>query len=184
MKRMKGWVLALLGFVILVGSLVLSTPFAGHGGGGGERAAAHRASPFAPLPGERAEGGALAAADHGGTPYQETGPIVFRGDEPEAQLSFPVPLGKRLVIETVSVRVQVGAGQRAGALFMTTLGAASSHYAVPLSPQGSLGKGESFAATLPVRAYAGPGTSVWFKVERTAPGESDGGFITLSGVLE
>jgi hypothetical protein len=184
MTRHKGYVLALLGFAILVGSLVLSSPFAGRSE---ERAAAPTGGapggltpPALPPPAFSSP----ARSDHGTLPYQESGPIVFVREELETQLTFPVPLGRNLVIESVSMRANVSAGQRAAAVFLVTCGGNSTHFAIPLAPQGTFGKQDVYAGTHPLRAHAAGGTTVWVRLERSAPGESDSGFVTLAGRLE
>jgi hypothetical protein len=185
MTRAKGLALAAVGFGILVGSLVLSTPFAG-------RSEASRAarSPVV-LPGAPAvlvpppPSWVPAEAGEPGQPVQESGPIVYRGEEPDAYLDFPVPVGKRLIIDSVSVRANVGAGQRVNAGFTATHRGATAACAVPLVPQGNFPKqGEVFAGTADVQVRAEGGTVVRFRVERTAPGENDGGFVSLFGRLE
>jgi len=184
MRRWNGYVLALLGFLILVGSLVVSAPYSAHPEGRRPRAVAAPAAldpptaapPVAPAPG--------AAAVHG-APLQESGPIVYRGEDLEAHLSFPVPLGRRLLIETVSVRAALGAGARSTVMFTATTGGASATHVIPLEFQGAFpNQGDVMAGLRPVRVYADGGTVVHFRIDRSAARENDTGFITLSGTLE
>ena len=98
MRRYKGYVLALVGFVILVASLVMSTPFAGHG----EPKTKPTRGPRTAAPAKLAEVVAVPAAEELDpdffesivTPVQETGPILFKEGELETYLTFPVPASK------------------------------------------------------------------------------------------
>ncbi len=186
MRRWNGYVLALVGFLILVGSLVVSSPFSGHTEGkrARERGVLNPTVPAtvpAVLP--VAPAGPV-AADHR-VPLQESGPIVYRGEELEAHLSFPVPAGARFVIETISVRAAVGAGARSTVMFTTTARGVSATHGFPLEFQGSFpNQGDVLAGARSLRVYADGGTVVHFRIDRSAARESDTGFITLSGTLE
>jgi len=79
----------------------------------------------------------------------------------------------------------VGAGQRVHAAFTATYKGATAACAVPLAPQGNFPKqGEVFAGTVAVLIRAEGGTVVRFRIERSSPGETDGGFVSLFGRLE
>lgn len=186
MRRWNGYVLALLGFLVLVGSLVVSSPFSGHGEG--KRSRGRTAAPSAPAPTAVTVPAPApppsAPAEHA-VPLQESGPIVYRGEELEALLSFPVPVGRRLVIETVSVRATVGAGARSTVMFTATSRGASATHVVPLQFQGSFpNQGDVLAGARSLRVYADGGTVVHFRIDRSAARDSDTGFVTLSGSLE
>jgi len=188
MKKYKGAFLALIGFVILATSLVLSAPHSGHG-------EIRPAKPVAAVLRETAAreipawGAPPAVAPPASPPpvvaVQETGPILFREGELEAYLTFPVPVGKRMVIETVSARASIGAGQKLQLMFTATSGGGTAAFAVPMIPQGAFAKqGDCFAGIQSLRAYADGGTVVQFRVDRTAIGDLDSGFISISGYLE
>jgi hypothetical protein len=119
------------------------------------------------------------------TPVQETGPIVFKEGELETYLTFPVPVGKRMLIDTVSARAGVGAGQKVQILLTATTGGGTSTFALPMIPQGQFPRqGDLFATVHRVRAYADGGSVVTFRIERSAAGETDSGFVSISGSLE
>lgn len=184
MRRWNGYVLALLGFLILVGSLVVSSPYSAHTEGRRARGAAPPAAVEPVVLTTSVTPGPWVAAAHG-APLQESGPIVYRGEELEAHLSFPVPLGRRLLIETVSVRATLGAGARSTVMFTATAGGASATHVIPLEFQGAFpNQGDVLAGLRPLRVYADAGTVVHFRIDRSAARENDTGFITLSGTLE
>lgn len=190
MRLHKGYLLALAGFVILVGSLVLSTPFSGHGESKAKpkptrRAPAETAWTADPAPLPPAEEVDLLDLPPAVRTVQETGPIVFKEGELEAYLTFPVPVGTRMVIDTVSVRAQISPGQKAQVMFSATAGQGTATFAVPLAYQGRFERqGDSFAGLERLRAYADGGSVVTFRIDRTAVGELDSGFISISGILE
>ncbi len=186
MRRWNGYVLALLGFLILAGSLLLSTPFPGHTESRRvrERAASGSAGPAPGVLPPASPSPIPVAAPHG-APLQESGPIVYRGEDLEAHLSFPVPVGKRLLIETVSVRAAVGPGARSTVMFTATAGGASATHVIPLEFQGAFpNQGDVLAGSRSIRVTADGGTVVHFRIDRSAARENDTGFITLSGTLE
>lgn len=191
MGTTKGLVWAGAGFGILVMSLVLATPRPGPGKG------LHRPAERAPEPGavsraETVEGRrpvppAILAASPVSfrIPLQEAGVLQFPKDEPQAHLVFPVPPRHRLVVEQVSVRVGLGGDRRATAILTAKVGEAYATHVLPLVPQGRFeGEGNVFAGTHALRAYADGGTHLNVRVDRTAGGEGDSGFVTLSGYLE
>jgi hypothetical protein len=190
MRKYRGYVLALLGFLILVTSLVLSTPFAGHT----EPRAAKRTA--APQRSAAVESGAppspLLMEDLGPlvqqgvlTTVQETGPILFKEGELEAYLTFPVPVGKRMIIESVSARAQMTPGLKAQVMFTATAGGGTAAFALPMTYQGRYDKqGDTYASALRLRAYADGGSVVTFRIDRSAVGDQDSGFVSISGVLE
>ena len=185
MRRWNGYALALLGFLILLGSLVVSSPFAGHGAG-------RKVVVEAPVPRRGADTpeepripvGGTVAAGHG-VPLQETGPIVFRGEDLDAHLTFPVPSGGRFLIETVSVRAALGSGARGAVMFTVSSRGVAATHVVPLEFQGSFpNQGDLLVGQRPTRIYADGGSVVHVQIDRTSARESDTGFVTLSGVIE
>ena len=187
MRRWNGYALALLGFLILVGSLVVSSPFSGHGEGRRVRECAPGPVPkeAGPAPGTFPipdPGGSVATH---GTPLQETGPIVFRGEELDAHLTFPVPSGGRFVIESFSVRAVLGGGSRGSVMFTATSRGVAATHVVPLEVQGSFpSQGDVLAGQRAFRVYADGGSVIHVQIDRTSARESDSGFVTLSGFLE
>jgi hypothetical protein len=188
MRTYKVYVLALLGFMILVASLVMSTPFAGHSQPKGKRSPEQPSLAAAPvvLP-EHLSRVAVDSTirETALTTVQETGPILFKEGELEAYLTFPVPVGKGMIIETVSARAQMTPGQRAQVMFSATAGGGTASFALPMIYQGRFDKqGDTFAAVQALRAYADGGSVVTFRIDRSAVGELDFGFVSISGFLE
>ena len=103
-------------------------------------------------------------------------------------LPFPsIPAGKRLVIETLSVTVEVDATQRARASFSTSGVSTSANalqFAIPLTSQGVFGTREIFVGTQKVRIVVDPRFHVQpvFNVFRTGTT----GFVSgsFAGYLE
>lgn len=189
MRNYKGYGLAILGFAILAGSLVMSTPFPGHGEPRTKRSVARPpvdAVPSAvPAPLPRVEEFEVSVTPSTVTTVQETGPILFKEGELEAYLTFPVPVGKRMIIETVSARAHLSPGQKAQVMFTATASQGTASFALPLVYQGRFDRqGDTFAAVQRLRAYADGGTVVTFRIDRSAVGELDSGFVSISGILE
>lgn len=189
MRIHKGYILAFVGFVILVGSLVMSTPFAGHGEPKLRRVRPARSEEavkvLEALPATAAEAFDPEFTERIGTPVQETGPILFKEGELETYLTFPVPVGRRMIIDSVSARASVGAGQKVQVMLTATSGGGTSSFALPMLAQGHFPRtGDAFATVHRLRAYADGGTVVTFRVERSAVGELDSGFVSISGILE
>jgi hypothetical protein len=189
MRNTRGFVLALLGSMILVASLVMSTPFSGHSEPHAKRGTQRSLieSPLSLHPPALPSPGDFDPALPQGvvTTVQETGPILFKEGELEAYLTFPVPVGKRMIIESVSARAQMAPGQKAQVMFTATAGGGTSSFALPMTYQGRFEKqGDTFATALRLRAYADGGTVVTFRIDRSAVGDLDSGFVSISGVLE
>jgi hypothetical protein len=94
-------------------------------------------------------------------PFADIKAISFDDGEAQDFTEFdPVPAGKRLVIETVTLRAQAAAGQIWDVtMFVTTNGITIAH-TLQLSTFQTLGDIDIRTATLPVRFYADPGTQV------------------------
>jgi hypothetical protein len=189
MRVHNGYVLAFLGFAILATSLVMSTPFSGHSQPKAKRppdapaAETLRRPTFLPL--RLAEEFETSAPQAAITTVQETGPILFKEGELEAYLTFPVPVGKRMILESVSARTEMTPGQTAAVQFTTTAGGGSASFALPMAYQGRYEKlGDVSASALRLRAYADGGTVITFRIHRSAVGDLASGFISITGVLE
>jgi hypothetical protein len=96
-----------------------------------------------------------------------------------------VPAGKRAVIETVTVNNQLPSGQKPQIMIITTSGGTSVNHWVTLTPQRPepTGGDDAFSATLSMRLYADPLTSIQFFLGRVAAGYTgnDGATVTISG---
>lgn len=94
-------------------------------------------------------------------PFADLKSLSFDDGEAQKFINFdPVPAGKRLVIETVTVRTQAAAGQVWDVhMFVTTNGAPVAH-TLGLTTFQTLGDIDIRTATLPVRLYADAGSEV------------------------
>jgi hypothetical protein len=94
-------------------------------------------------------------------PFADLKSLSFDDGEAQKFIEFdPVPAGKRLVIETVTVRSQAAAGQVWDVhMFVTTNGVPVAH-TLALTVFQTLGDIDIRSATLPVRLYADPGTVI------------------------
>jgi hypothetical protein len=138
-----------------------------------------------PVPGPLAAPAPATPREHVRIPYQEAGALHFQKGEPQTHLLFPVPPRFRLVVEQVSVRVGLAEDRRATAILTVRIGEAYATHAVPLFSQGRYeGEGHVLAGTQPLRAYADGGTNVQARVDRTATGDGDLGFVSITGYLE
>ncbi len=96
-----------------------------------------------------------------------------------------VPSGKRAVVETFTVNTQLPSGQKPQILLITTSNGTSVDHWITLTPQPpepQSGK-DSFSATLSMRLYADPATSIQLFLGRVAAGYTgdDCATATISG---
>ena len=94
-----------------------------------------------------------------------------------------VPAGKRLVIEFVSVRVEVPSGQKATVVLIAVVGTAAAQHIIATAPLTGFGTADLFEASVPARIYADPATSVTAFVARTSATGSANAFVKFSGQL-
>ena len=96
-----------------------------------------------------------------------------------------VPAGKRAVIETFTVNTQLPSGQKPQIMIITTTSGTSVNHWVTLTPQTPepLGSKDSFSATLSMRLYADPMTSIQSFLGRVAADYTgdDCAAVTISG---
>lgn len=112
-------------------------------------------------------------------PFQVSGGIIFT--DGIAQLPvFPVPKGKRLVIEYVSARVRLKPGQILDQFEIWTTGAVFLPHYMIATPQGNTGVS---LVSQPVRFYADPGTMVFMFVRSTIQKVVGDGNLSLAGYL-
>jgi len=69
-------------------------------------------------------------------------------------LSFAIPANTRVVIETITARITVPAGEMARLRLVTVLGNTASNLDLTVMPQGVVGGKQILVATHPIRAYA------------------------------
>jgi hypothetical protein len=107
-----------------------------------------------------------------------------------AAVSFPgLPTGKRVVIETASVRVQLPPGQRVQAVLGTNVARGAPTLALGqlffvLTLQGTFNGVNIFTASHPTRLYGSGSTPVSFTVLRNATSGTFAFELSLSGYLE
>jgi hypothetical protein len=100
--------------------------------------------------------------------------------------NFTVPAGKRLVIETISARIFVPAGQQVVAQISTELNNSSAFVFLPFNFKFTedLFPEDDYIATIPVRIYSDPGTRPSVLVRRNSTqGESASGSVQCFGYL-
>lgn len=110
-------------------------------------------------------------------PFADVKALAFDDGEAQKFIEFdPVPGGKRLVIETVTVRTQAAAGQVWDvSMFVTTAGVPVAHNLEAATLQTVTGI-DIRSATLPVRFYADAGSEVRLF------GHRQGGSTGIAGV--
>jgi hypothetical protein len=112
-------------------------------------------------------------------PLQIPGAIIFT--DGIAQLPvFPVPAGKRFVIEYVSARVRLKPGQILDQFEIWTSGGVFLPHYMIATPQGNTGVS---LVSQPVRFYADPGTMVSMFVRSTIQKVVGDGNLSLAGYL-
>ena len=114
-------------------------------------------------------------------PLQIPGGIIFNFNGTANYPIFPVPAGKRFVIEYVSARVQLQPGQGLDQFdIWTTGGGVSLPHHMIATTQGNTGVS---LVSQPVRFYADPGTLVSIFVRSTIQNVIGSGSLSLSGYL-
>lgn len=116
-------------------------------------------------------------------PFQEEFAITLPDNFGGENATFMVPLGKRLVIEYVSARGFVPAGQTLTFSIRTRQGNTPNgvvHYLVS-TEQGFSGTSTGFVAGQVMRLYADPGTQVLVRAGRNPATGTGNAFIAVSG---
>lgn len=97
-------------------------------------------------------------------------------------ISFTIPKGKHLVIETVSVNVDVTSGNSIYAQVDYTTGGIGGNVFLPLAYSYTESGYDTYVATASVRVYADPGSTV--RLSTSSPTGSTGtDFLSVSGYL-
>lgn len=113
-------------------------------------------------------------------PLQILGAIIFDSNGIANLPVFPVPAGKRFVIEYVSARVSLKPGQILDQFEIWTTGAVFLPHYMIATPQGNTGVS---LVSQPVRFYADPGTMVFMFVRSTIQKVVGSGNLSLAGYL-
>ena len=113
-------------------------------------------------------------------PIQIPGGIIFNNGTANLPV-FPVPAGKRFVIEYVSARVHLQPGQILDQFeIWTSTGGGMLPHQMIATPQGNTGVS---LVSQPVRLYADPGTLISIFVRSTIQNVVGSGSLSLSGYL-
>jgi len=116
-------------------------------------------------------------------PFADVKDLSLDEGQSQGYIDFdPIPEGRRLVVETVTARSLAAAGQTWDvSLFVTTNGVPVAH-TLALSTFQTLGYIDIRTATLPVRLYADPGTTMKVFGHRQGGNVGSAGvFVTISG---
>jgi hypothetical protein len=125
-------------------------------------AAAGRAVAPGAAPARAAQG-----ADDAKQPFQKMLVVSLDPGEFSETVSFTVPVGKRLVVETASANAAVPSGQKVTVNVATTGGGLSGRAWLALAAQGAVSGLDRHTTTQPMRMYADPGTAVAFQAVRS-----------------
>jgi hypothetical protein len=193
MERKHGAVLACLGLLILGGSLLLVDPARGYAAPPpGEKDVRVINTPAEPVP----VAGSVTVGNAAGSPVPvrdvdrqskqnfswSWAVSIAPGNEFAPPLEFSVPAGKVLVIETVSMKVELPAGQNLRAAFATFSGGVASEFYLPLVA-GDFGGFRRHQGTFPVRVHADPGVRVWTLVHRDSDVGGGAAWFNVAGYL-
>jgi hypothetical protein len=192
MERKQGFVLASLGVVILLASLLFVDPSRGHAAAPpGDRDVKVINTPAEPVPvaGAVTVGNGAAApvlvrdVDRSARqPFSHAGATTFGGGAFAPSMSFNVPAGKILVIETVSMKVELSDGSNVRASFGTVSGGNATEFFLPMTgtPWASFLR---FQTTQQVRIHADPGTQVSSIIERNGGFPGGNAWFSVAGYL-
>ena len=106
-------------------------------------------------------------ADDAKQPFQKMLVATLDGSEFNETVSFTVPAGKRLVIETVSANAAMPTGQKAIINVATVGGGQNGRAWLALAEQGNVSGLDRYAVAQSLRMYADPLTTVAFQVVRS-----------------
>ena len=113
------------------------------------------------------------------SPYFQIQMGISLDQSPVGVASFPVPAGKRLVIEYVSASGVVPAGQS----LIYSVSTGSVEHLIPVTQQAPDAYAVICVAGQQTRLYAEPGSTVVLGVQRTGFGGSASANISISGTL-
>jgi hypothetical protein len=121
------------------------------------------------------------------SPFRKSFQLTIQGNN-SAGDTLTVPLGFRLVIETITASVDVPVGEKVKLFFTSTVTSngtpiASTTY-VPAFFQGSFGGSDTFYANQPMRVYVDPsGNTLSLDVVKTTANGTGFADVTISGYL-
>jgi hypothetical protein len=125
----------------------------------------------------------VAVADPALHPFQFQAFISIPAGVSSAEAHFSVPAGKRLVLESASVRTILNAGDTPDFEILTTADAVSGDHEVVPSQQGDFAFGRLWTGEQSLRLYADGGTDVDLSFEHNDTGTNANAFFTVSGYL-
>ena len=117
-------------------------------------------------------------------PFQTRGGVPLNAGSVDAAFGIPVPGGKRLAIKFVSALASVPTGQVVRAILFTTIGGVETQHNLVMTPQGTFGLQDDFAASQAVEIFADGGTQIFVEFDRSGGGVgTGGGTASISGYL-
>jgi len=117
-------------------------------------------------------------------PFQTRGGVPLNAGSVDAAFGIPVPGGKRLAIKFVSALASVPTGQVVRAILFTTIGGVETQHNLVMTPQGTFGLQDDFAASHAVEIFADGGTEIFVEFDRSGGGVgAGGGSASISGYL-
>jgi len=122
-------------------------------------------------------------ADDAKQPYQRFLILTLDAGEPLDNISFTVPVGKRLVLEQASAIAVAPVGQRVTLNVATTGGGLNGRAWFEMTQQGTFSGFERFTMTQPLRMYADAGRDVTFQAMRSDSTASMTLNISITGYL-
>ena len=179
MLRIKQSLGALVGVSILVvlGTILAPSLLQGQGGGNAQPLNVNVINPSsAPVP--------VRDVDNGMQPFQEERNIsVSSGSGGGSDVVVAVPSGKRLVIESVTARVNLAQGDTPALELVVRAGPPHEHeHYILVSFQGQAGDGRVlYVGTHDLRAYADPETNVRVQFGRSNADSPASASVTVSG---
>ena len=121
---------------------------------------------------------------NGQQPFQMTATnTITKGVSGNAKTIFTVPVGKRLVIETISTRAELASGDTPDRVeVLTNADSSTTYHELLVLKQGlDLSGHEVFVGTHYIRAYSEPGTNVVFQFTRSNISDYASGTVTITG---
>ena len=108
-------------------------------------------------------------------------PFAVSSAGPGDSTNTAIPTGETLVVQTVSVQIQVLSGYATGADLEWTTGSNTSDLFIPVTYQYSLGGDDYYAGTLQVQLYASSGSVLNLIAETTSPSSDNITQLSVSG---
>src|SRR5262249_3864376 len=108
-------------------------------------------------------------------PFQARADVPLNAGSASATLGIQVPAGKRLAIKFVSALAVVPTGQAVHVRLFTTIGGVETQHTLVMTPQGTFGLQDDFAASQAVEIFADGGSDIFVEFDRSGGGVGTGG---------